>query len=142
LSSFVEEAVRRRRRSFSTILSPVPCPLRKDCYRCWPAGGRGGGRIWSDPKTLFMICDFYHKLSGLQPCCAQTVWPAIFTHKLSGLQPNSRLTRGWTLRKKLNPTMVEPLAAPLATWLLRLRPNPRRPMFAMGWSRALSKHFI
>jgi hypothetical protein len=34
--------------------------------------------------------------------------------------------------KKMNPTMVEPLAAPLTTWLLRLRPNPRRPMFAMG----------
>ena len=47
------------------------------------------------------------------------------------------------LAKKMNLTMVEPLAAPLATWLLRLRPNPRRPMmFAMGWSRALSKDFI
>jgi hypothetical protein len=88
-----------------------------------------------------MICDFYpnclafnlaaHKRSGLQflrtNCLASN---KLATHQRVDFA------------KKMNPTMVEPLAAPLATWVLRLRPNPRRPMFAMGWSRALSKDFI
>jgi hypothetical protein len=89
-----------------------------------------------------MICVFY----------AQTVWPSTLPHT-NGLACNFYAQTVWPptklathqrvdFAKKMNPTMVEPLAAPLATWLLRLRPNPRRPMFAMGWSRALSKHFI
>ena len=36
------------------------------------------------------------------------------------------------LAKKMNTTMVESLAAPLAAWLLRLRRNPRQTMFSMG----------
>jgi hypothetical protein len=46
------------------------------------------------------------------------------------------------LEKKINITMMEPLAAPLAAWLLQLGRNPRRTMFTIGWLSALSKDFF
>jgi hypothetical protein len=38
--------------------------------------------------------------------------------------------------------MVEPLAAPLAAWLLQLGQIPSLAMFGIGWLRAPSKDFI